>query len=142
MKILALVILILLLLHRIKTTPSNLSKKIWMERLEKSKDKLKQTEIPITDEMKNASLLIVLLMELFLIIFYAILGCSIGTTLFIILSALQITTCILTTKNCIKDFNHIFDSEANDNQFQRWFFLLNVILDYIYYPMAIYMLLK
>ena len=146
MKVIALVILVLLLLYRIKTTPSNLSKRIWIKRLRKSKDNLKnkQTEVPLTDAIKGATLLIVLLFELFLIIFYAALGCSIGTTTFIVLSALQIITCIWATKNCLKDFEYAFDfdGEVNDRQFYRWFFLLNVVLDYIYYPLAIYMLLK
>ena len=144
MKVIALVILVLLLLHRIKTTPSNLSKRVWMKRLRKSKDNLKakQNEVPMTDTIKGATLLIVLLFELFLIIFYAVLGCSIGTTTFIVLSVLQIITCIWATKNCLKDFEHAFDDVIDDKQFYRWFFLLNVVLDYIYYPLAIYMLLK
>ena len=144
MKVIALVILVLLLLYRIKTTPSNLSKRIWMKRLRKSKDNLKakQNEVPMTDTIKGATLLIVLLFELFLIIFYAVLGCSIGTTTFIVLSALQIITCIWATKNCLKDFEHAFYDEIDDKQFYRWFSLLNVVLDYIYYPLAIYMLLK
>lgn len=144
MKVIVLVILVLLLLHRIKTTPSNLSKRVWMKRLRKSKDNLKakQNEVPMTDTIKGATLLIVLLFELFLVIFYAVLGCSIGTTTFIVLSVLQIITCICATKNCLKDFEHAFDDEIDDKRFYRWFFLLNVVLDYIYYPLAIYMLLK
>lgn len=139
MNILALVILFLLLFYRIKSTPSNLSKTIWRKRLQKSIDKMKEQEM--NDTIKGASVLIVLFMELFLIIFYAILGTCLGTTTFIVLSALQIMTCIVSTIKSLADFNTAFSTDINEHKFYRLWFLFNVVLDYIYYPMAIYILL-
>ena len=139
MKILALVILFLLLFYRIKSTPSNLSKTIWRKRLQKSIDKMKEQEM--NDTIKGASVLIVLFMELFLIIFYAILRTCLGTTTFIVLSALQIMTCIVSTIKSLADFNTAFSTDINEHKLYRLWFLFNVVLDYIYYPMAIYILL-
>jgi len=144
MKIIALAILFLLLLHRIKNTPRELNKKLWLKNIRKSKSELKEKEEQITDLVKSLAFFLTLLFELFLIIFYAVLGCSIGTTLFIILSALQILTCVIAMRTLIKEFNSVFELEAeiNDKQFHRWIFLFNIVLDYIYYPLGIYMLLK
>lgn len=144
MKIIALAILFLLLLHRIKNTPRELSKKLWLKNIRKIKLELKEKEEQITDLVKSLTFFLTLLFELFLIIFYAVLGCSIGTTLFIILSALQILTCVIAMRTSIKEFNSVFELEAeiNDKQFHRWIFLFNIVLDYIYYPLTIYMLLK
>lgn len=140
MKIFALVILFLLLFSRIKTTPSMLSKRLYRKRMQKTIDK--QGEEEISETMQGAAILLVLLMELFLIIFYGVLGGCIGTTTFIVLSALQIVTCIWTTFRDLADFKTAFSKNVDDHNFYRWYFLFNVVLDYIYYPLAIYMLLK
>lgn len=140
MKIFALVILFLLLFNRIKTTPSMLSKRLYRKRMQKTIDKQGKEEISGT--MQGAAILLVLLMELFLIIFYGVLGGSIGTTTFIVLSALQIVTCIWTTLRNLADFKSAFSKNIDDYKFYRWYFMFNVVLDYIYYPLAIYMLLK
>lgn len=140
MKIFALVILFLLLFNRIKTTPSMLSKRLYRKKMQKTIDK--QGEEEISETIQGAAILLVLLMELFLIIFYGVLGGSIGTTTFIVLSALQIVTCIWTTLRDLADFKSAFSKNVDDHKFYRWYFLFNVVLDYIYYPLAIYMLLK
>lgn len=44
--------------------------------------------------MQGAAILIVFFMDLFLIIFYIVLGSKIGTTEFIVMSALQVSTCL------------------------------------------------
>ena len=144
MKIIALAILFLLLLYRIKNTPRELSKKLWLNNVRKSKSELREKEEQITDSVKSLAFFLTLLLELFFIIFYAVLGCNIGTTLFIILSALQILTCVIAMRTLVKEFNSVFELEVeiSDKQFHRWIFLFNIVLDYIYYPLGIYMLLK
>lgn len=142
MKIIALVILFILLFFRIKGTPSMLSKALYKRKMQKAIDK--QNEVTngegLDDIYKGAAILIVFFMEVFLIIFYAILGTSLGTTPMIILSALQIITCIY---SMIKNLNNkAFSRNVEDFNFHRLYFLFNVVLDYTYYPLAIYMLLR
>ena len=96
MKILALTILFILMFFRIKSTPSSLSKELWRKKMIKTieKSKANKNGNPLDDILKGVSILIVLLMELFLIIFYIKLGNKIGTTEFIVMSALQVFTCL------------------------------------------------
>lgn len=142
MKIIALVILFILLFFRIKGTPSMLSKTLYKKKMQKAIDKQNETTNgeELSDVYKGAVILIVLFMELFLITFYAVLGTRLGTTPIIILSVLQIITCIY---NLVKNLNNkAFSRNVEDFKFYRLYFLLNVVLDYIYYPLTIYMLLK
>ena len=144
MKILALTILFILLFFRIKGTPSALSKTLWRNKMLKTLDKNKETfngNLP-SDAFQGGVILFVLFIELFLIIFYIVLGSSIGTTEFIILSALQVFTCFWNFGTEISEFKNAFSSNIDDHKFHRFKFLFNLILDYIYYPFAIYMLLK
>lgn len=142
MKIIALVILFILLFFRIKGTPSMLSKTLYKKKMQKAIDKQNETinGEELSNVYKGAAILIVLFMELFLITFYAVLGTRLGTTPIIILSVLQIITCIY---NLVKNLNNkAFSRNVDDFKFYRLYFLFNVVLDYIYYPLTIYMLLK
>ena len=49
---------------------------------------------PLSDAMQGASILIAFFTGLLLIIFYIMLGSKIGTTEFIVMSALQVFTCL------------------------------------------------
>ena len=94
MKILVLTILFILLFLRIKGTPSALSKTLWRNKKLKILDKNKEAfngNLP-SDAFQGSVILFTLFIELFLIIFYIVLGSGIGTTEFIILSALQVFT--------------------------------------------------
>ena len=95
-----------------------------------------------SDAFQGGVILFTLFIELFLIIFYIVLGSSIGTTEFIILSALQVFTCFWNFGTEISEFKNAFSYNIDDHKFHRFKFLFNLILDYIYYPLAIYMLLK
>lgn len=144
MKILALTILFILLFFRIKGTPSALSKTLWRNKMLKSLEKNKESfgGNPPSDAFQGGVILFALFIELFLIVFYIALGNSIGTTEFIILSALQVFTCFWNFGIGISEFKSAFSYNIDDHKFHRFKLLLNVILDYIYYPLAIYMLLK
>ena len=144
MKILALTILFILLFFRIKGTPSALSKTLWCNKMMKSIEKMKvaYNNNPPSDTYQGGVVLLAFFIELFLVIFYIVLGSSIGTTEFIILSALQVFTCFWNFGTDISEFKTAFSYNIDDHKFHRFKFLFNLILDYIYYPLAIYMLLK
>lgn len=143
MKILSLTILIILLFCRVKNTPSMLSRKLYMNRMQKSIDKNKES-LKNMDETQQAAaklgaLIIVWVLEILFSIFYIVLGTKLGTTYMLILSALQVFTCVY---SAVKQANmSVFTQNVEDFKFYRWYFLFNVILDYMYYPVAIYMLL-
>ena len=144
MKILALTILFILLFFRIKGTPSTLSKTLWRNKMMKSIEKQKSAfngNIP-NDAYQGGVILLAFFIELFLVIFYIVLGNSIGTTEFIILSALQVFTCFWNFGTEISEFKTLFSYNIDDHKFHRFKLLFNLILDYVYYPLAIYMLLK
>lgn len=144
MKILALTILFILLFFRIKGTPSALSKTLWRNKMLKSLEKNKESFSgnPPSDAFQGGVILFVFLIELFMVIFYIALGSSIGTTEFVILSALQVFTCFWNFGTDILEFKAAFSYNIDDHKFHRFKLLFNLILDYIYYPLAIYMLLK
>lgn len=144
MKILALTILFILMFFRIKDTPSALSKTLWQKRMIKQLTKNKENnngESP-SDTTQGATILIVFFIELFLIIFYMVLGNKIGTTEFIVMSALQMFTCLWSFGVNLSEVKTGFSYNIEDFKFHRFQLLFNVVLDYIYYPWAIYMLLK
>ena len=144
MKILALTILFILLFFRIKGTPNALSKTLWRNKMMKSIEKMKvaYNNNPPSDDYQGGVGLLAFFIELFLVIFYIVLGSSIGTTEFIILSALQVFTCFWNFGTEIMEFKAAFSYNIDDHKFHRFKLLFNLILDYIYYPIAIYMLLK
>ncbi len=144
MKILALTILFVLMFFRIKSTPSALSKTLWRKRMVKqvTKDKENNNGEPLSDAMQGASILIIFFIELFLIIFYIVLGNKIGTTEFIVMSALQVFTRLWSLGVNLPEVKTVFSYNIENFKFHRFQLLFNVVLDYIYYPWAIYMLLK
>lgn len=144
MKILALTILFILMFFRIKGTPSALSKTLWRKKMIKqlTKNKENNNGEPPSDATQGAAILIVFFMELFLIIFYMMLGNKIGTTEFIVMSALQMFTCLWSFGVNLSEVKTAFSYDIEDFKFHRFQLLFNVVLDYIYYPWAIYMLMK
>lgn len=144
MKILTLTILFILMFFRIKCTPSALSKTLWRKRMIKmiTKNKEDNNGEPLSDAIQGASILIVCFMELFLIIFYIMLGNKIGTTEFIVMSALQVFACLWSLGVSLSEVKTAFSYNIEDFKFHRFQLLINMVLDYIYYPWAIYMLLK
>lgn len=107
-----------------------------------TKNKENNNGEPPSDATQGAAILIVFFMELFLIIFYMMLGNKIGTTEFIVMSALQMFTCLWSFGVNLSEVKTAFSYNIEDFKFHRFQLLFNVVLDYIYYPWAIYMLLK
>lgn len=144
MKISALTILFILMFFRIKSTPTTLSKTLWRKKMIKSIEKAKAANNgnPVSDTSQGCSILLMLLMNLFLIIFYIVLGNKIGTTEFIVMSALQVFACLWSLGVKLSEIKTLFSYNIDDFKFHRFQFLFYLVLDYVYYPWAIYMLLK
>lgn len=147
MKILALTILFILMFFRIKGTPSALSKTLWRKKMIKqlAKNKENNNGEPLSDTILTEFFmeLTVFFIELLLIVFYLVLGNKIGTTEFIVMSVLQVFTCLWSLNtNLLEVKKTAFSYNIEDFKFHRFQLLFNVVLDYIYYPWAIYMLLR
>lgn len=144
MKIFLLTVTILFLISRIKNTPIMLSKKLYLRKIEKSIESYNKSFDGKTDDevnvLKGTAILISLLFQVFCTIYYVMIGCRFQTALMLLLTALQIVTIIITTKRTLTD--KLFSQKIEDCTFYRWYFLFNIVLDYIYYPLTIYMLLK
>lgn len=144
MKLFLLVVTILLLLSRIKNTPRQLSKTIYFAKLREALEKQKVEKEKQGEEnykaLQGAAILIVILLDIFFVIYYLLIGNRFSSDVsMLVLSALQIITVFITLK---KTFNEKMLSEnIEDYKFYRFYFLFNVILDYIYYPLTIYMLM-
>lgn len=151
MKVFLLAITILLLIGRIKSTPRALSKTLYENNLQKNVVKLnKQINDIETASDKNTVLQItqyivaalVWLYSLLIIVYYILIGNRFQThTIMLILTALQIVTMFISTKKTIKEFDLVNIENMNNVTFHRSWFLFNMILDYIYYPMTICLLL-
>lgn len=143
MKIFLLAITILLLISRIKSTPRMLSKTLYRVNLSKALDKQKKL-LESKDEsyvtvLHGVSAVTVLLLQALIIAYYLLVGNRFhSNTMMLILTALQIVTVFIT---CGKQLNKkLFSLNIDDHKFHRFYFLFNVVLDYIYYPMTIYLL--
>lgn len=151
MKVFLLAVTILLLISRIKSTPRMLSKTLYEANLLKSVTKLKKQidDIETTSD-KNTVLQItqyiivalVWLYSLLIVIYYILVGNRFQTnTMMLMLTALQIVTMFISTRNTVKEFDLTNIESMNNVQFRRSWLLFNMILDYIYYPMTICLLL-
>ena len=144
MKILALAILFVLAFLRVKNTPRSLSKTLWKNEMIKllKNDEDRNGGKPYSAEARGVTISLLFLIELFFIIFYAVLGDKVGTTEFIIMSALQVFTCLWNLFVNICGIENASSYNVEDYKFHRFQLLFKLVLDYIYYPYAIYMLLK
>lgn len=144
MKLFLLVVTILLLLSRMKNTPRQLSKSIYFKKLKEALEKQNVEKKKQGEEnykvLQGAAILIVILLSIFFVVYYLLVGIRFSNDVsMFMLSALQIITVFITLK---KTFNEkILSDNIEDYKFYRVYFLFNVILDYIYYPLTIYMLI-
>ena len=151
MKVFLLAVTILLLISRIKSTPRALSKTLYEANLQKSVTKLKKQidDIETTSD-KNTVLqvtqyiiaVLVWLYSLLIIIYYILIGNRFQMhTMMLMLTAIQIVTMFISTRNTVKEFDLMNIENMNNIKFRRSWLLFNMILDYIYYPMTICLLL-
>lgn len=138
-------ILLLLFAFTIKTLPRHFSKQKWekemIETLEKLKNQGKESGIPPSTVIL-ASVILVGLFDIFLVIFYTHLGTISNNAFFTILSLLEIITCVWNFKTDLDDFQLDLSMDINDYKYHKVQLILNSILDLIYYPMAIYFVMR
>lgn len=144
MKIFLLLIITVLFILRVKGTPRMLSRKMYMKKIgdsigknEDTFKKFSENEIKL---LKEISLVFVAILQVLLAIVYITIGSKVNVLYFTILTLLQLLTIIYTS---VAQLNmKAFSANLEDHKFHRWYFLFNVILDYIYYPLAFYLLIK
>lgn len=153
MKIFLLVMVILLFLNRIKNTPSALSYRVYEKKLIKSlkkfDDTMKENKLksikefgsttPVNVTIFIAYIFVVITYVLF-ITTYAFIGTKLGSTYLLIMSAIQIILTLYGMK--ISFEKELYSTKFEDYKFHRIYNLINVIVDYLYYPVAIWMLFK
>ena len=149
MKIIALAILLLMFVGRIKNTPEMISKTAFQKKLKSQTENLekKNPDIVSAEATKFSSILALLIVEgLFIyglfIYFYYKVSTYVNTDVFNILTSLQIFTCLYYTCTNISNITTYLNEKSDDIKFHRIANLFNLVLDYIYYPLAIYLLMK
>jgi hypothetical protein len=143
MTIFLLVCIMMLLISRIKETPSMLSENRYHEKV---REIIKSNEKFLNDLPYEKSLhvnkfakIATYLYSAVLILVYAAIGNSINSPFVNFLSFIQICTVVITMR-LQRNVNPI-SLYIDDFPFHRWYFLFNVILDYVYYPLVFVMLL-
>ncbi len=137
------VCIVMLFVSRIKETPSMLSESLYYEKIRniiKSNEKfLNELQYEKRLHMEKFAKVAVYLYSVALIFIYAAIGSSIKLPSINFLSFIQICT-VLVTVRLHRNVNPI-SLYIDDFRFYRWYFLFNVVLDYVYYPMTFVMLL-
>lgn len=144
MRIFLLLIITVLFILRVKGTPRMLSCKVYMKKIGDSIGKNEDTFKKFSDKeiklLKEISLVFVAILQVLLAIVYITIGSKVNVLYFTILTLIQLLTVIYTS---VTQLNmKAFDANLETHKFHRWYFLFNVILDYIYYPLAFYLLIK
>ena len=142
----------ILLLFRVKNTAVSLSSKLYYKKLNNSIEELKNAiETTKTNSLKEFGSLIfyntlVYVVKFFLVILYVLVITSysiaaneLNNTYILILSLIQIILSLYSVKRFFS--KDILSTDIDDYKFQRFYNLANVIVDYMYYPVVIWMLL-
>ena len=143
MTIFLLCCLVILFISRIKETPSMLSEHRYYETVrgiiknnEKFLNELPYEKMVCVEKIAKVA---PYLYSGFTIFVYAIVGISLDLPLINFLSFVQICTVVITLR--IQRNISPISLYIDDFPFYRGYFLFNVVLDYIYYPLAFVMLL-
>lgn len=151
MKVFLLAVTILMLIKRISSTPRMLSKTLYENGAQQSIDKARkqidniETLANKEDVLKLTQCIVVVIAWLYstlIIVYYILIGNRFQSNeIMLILTALQIVTMFIGTKMSIKEFDFVNIENMSNKKFHRPWFLFNVVLDYVYYPVTIYLLL-
>lgn len=153
MKVFLLAITILLLINRIRSTPRMLSKTLYENSAQQGIDEVikkinnvktveeKETVMAITQIIVKA---LAWLYSTIVVIYYMLIGSAFqSNSMIVMLTAIQIVTMFIGTRMSLKEFDFVNpENMRNETHFHRHWFLFNVVLDYAYYPMIIYLLLN
>lgn len=145
MKIFVTFVLMLLFAFTIKTLPRHFSKQRWEKEMIETLEKLRNQGKELGTQPSTvilASVILVGLFDIFLVILYTHLGTISNNVFFTILSLLEIITCVWNFKTDLDDFQLDPSMDINNYKYHKVQYILNSILDLIYYPMAIYFVLR
>ena len=141
-----LIVILYLLYQRIKSISYILDEKKYLEKqkenIDKVNDAFKDVKVFGNDFYKTTiktCMALCALIETFMVIFYSLLGVELGNPVFAVLSSLQVGICIINFKIQVID-EKIFEFEMKNVRYHKYMFLFNVVLDYIYYFMALYLI--
>lgn len=152
MKIFLLVMFTILLLFRMKNTTVNLNCKLYYKKLNNSIEEFGNIiETIKTNSLKEFGSLIfynilvyismfsLVILYVLIITLYALAANELNNTYILILSVIQIILSLYSVKRFFS--KDILSTDIDDYKFQRFYNLANVIVDYMYYPVVIWMLL-
>ncbi len=136
------IVVTIILFYRIKSTPQSLSKRLWENEFKIGINKTKSVKEKFDDEEWNVFRVIVFIFTLLLyivfILIYVLVSNTLNSKYIFILSALQIVTVLFNIKELLS-MKDVVDTQHQ--KFRRFWNLFNVILDYIYYPVVMIMLI-
>lgn len=145
--------LILLFFKRIKNTPKALSYRVWKDKTLKSlkhfDDTTKELKLESIQEFGTTivcditfviSYILRIILYVLFITTYSLVGTKLGSTYLLIMSAIKIILILYGMK--ISSGKELYSTKFEDYKFHRTYNLINVIVDYLYYPVAIWMLFK
>lgn len=143
MKTILLMVTILLLVDRILTTPRSLSEKAYKKYVEKEiktmSDNFSKVSARDLDIIKLINCFIALIFYIIVFWYYLYIGNKFPNNILYLLSVIQTLTVLKSFWSFLN--SNPFSTNPEDYNFNRWYRLFNVILDYIYYPMVLYILL-
>lgn len=152
MKLFLLIATMILLFSRLRNTPQMISKKIYTKRTTSKIDSIRDV-LENHSEKENSliyicTIALVSVMSMFLVIYYKLIGEyvatsfreSAGVSLFIILSLFQMIITTVSAVLSIKKCDQVFKRNFEWLKFSFGFNLFVLVLDYVYYLIAIYYL--
>lgn len=141
-----------MLLKRIIHTPDTLSYRVWknklvenLKKLEGAKKEIKVKSIEsfgttiVWDVAYICCIIFMIVIYVLYITVYSLTGTKLGGLYLLVMSAIQIILTLYGMK--ISFGNELFSTNIEDYKFHRIYNFINVIIDYMYYPVAIWMLL-
>lgn len=141
-----------MLLKRIIHTPDALSYRVWknklveyLKKLEGTKKEIKVKSIEsfgttiIWDATYICCIIFMIVIYVLYITVYSLTGTKLGGLYLLVMSEIQIILTLYGIK--ISFGNELFSTNIEDYKFHRIYNFINVIVDYMYYPAAIWMLL-
>ncbi len=145
--------LIYMLLKRIIHTQDALSYRVWenklvenLKKLEETKKEIKVKSIEsfgttiIWDVAYICCIIFMIVIYVLYITVYSLTGTKLGCLYLLVMSAIQIILTLYGMK--ISFGNELFSTNIENYKFHRIYNFINVIVDYMYYPVAIWMLLR
>ncbi len=138
-----LVCIVMLLMSRIKETPSMLNEKRYYDKvrevIKNNENFLNKLSYENVKRIERFTKIAAYFYSAALVLIYAAIGNSANSAYVNLLSFIQICT-VVATMRLNRNVNPV-SLYIGDFRFYRWYFLFNVVLDYVYYPLTFVLLL-